>query len=47
MLPMEELRDIQDKGPFPVEIRCHHCNTRYAFDQEHIDRIVAARFADN
>jgi molecular chaperone Hsp33 len=47
MLPMPELRDIQAKGPFPVEIRCHHCNTRYAFEQAHIDRIMAARFADN
>ena len=47
MLPMDELYDIQANGPFPVEIRCHHCNTRYAFAREHIDRIVAARFADN
>lgn len=47
MLPMDELRDLQAKGPFPVEIRCHHCNTRYTFEREHIDRIVAARFADN
>lgn len=47
MLPMDELQDIQAKGPFPVEIRCHHCNTRYRFEREHIDRILAARFADN
>ena len=47
MLPMEELQDMQAKGPFPVEIRCHHCNTRYAFERDHIDRIVATRFADN
>ncbi|WP_319525368.1 Hsp33 family molecular chaperone HslO [uncultured Desulfosarcina sp.] len=47
MLPMDELQDIQAKGPFPLEIRCHHCNTRYRFEQEHIDRIVAARFAEN
>ena len=47
MLPMDELRDLQAKGPFPVEIRCHHCNTCYAFEREHIDRIVATRFADN
>ena len=47
LLPIDELRDIQNKGPFPVEIRCHHCNTRYAFDREHIDRIVAARFSKN
>ena len=47
LLPIDELRDIQEKGPFPVEIRCHHCNTCYAFDREHIDRIVAARFSKN
>jgi len=47
LLPMDELRDIQANGPFPLEIRCHHCNTRYRFEREHIDRIVAARFADN
>jgi molecular chaperone Hsp33 len=47
LLPIDELRDIQEKGPFPVEIHCHHCNTRYAFEREHIDLIVAARFAEN
>jgi len=47
MLPMDELRDIQANGPFPLEIRCHHCNSRYCFERAHIDRIVAARFADN
>jgi molecular chaperone Hsp33 len=47
MLPMDELTDIQENGPFPVEVRCHHCNTRYLFEKTHIDRIVAARFATN
>ena len=47
LLPIDELRDIQEKGPFPVEVRCHHCNTRYTFDREHIDRILAARFSKN
>jgi molecular chaperone Hsp33 len=47
MLPVDELKDIQRNGPFPVEIRCHHCNTRYAFDKAHIDRIRANRFARN
>ena len=47
MLPMDELHGLQAEGPFPVEIRCHHCNAVYVFDREHIDRIVAARFADN
>ncbi len=43
MLPMDEINDIREKGPFPVEIRCHHCNTRYTFDREQIDRITLAR----
>lgn len=47
LLPMDELTDLRENGPFPVEIRCHHCNTRYAFGKEHIDRIAAARFSDN
>ena len=47
VLPIDELADLQEKGPFPVEIRCHHCNTCYLFDREHIDRIVAARFSKN
>lgn len=47
LLPVDELADIQQRGPFPVEIRCHHCNTRYLFDREQIDLIVAKRFADN
>ncbi len=47
LLPKDELEDIQVNGPFPVEISCHHCNSRYAFDREHIDRIVATRFSGN
>ena len=47
MLPLDELKDIQTNGPFPVAIRCHHCNTQYQFDKEQVDRLVATRFADN
>jgi molecular chaperone Hsp33 len=47
LLPIDELKDLQAKGPFPVEIRCHHCNARYLFDREQIDLIAAARFPDN
>lgn len=46
MMPMDELKDIQQKGPFPIEIRCHHCNTAYRFDRQQIDRIVATRYSD-
>jgi len=47
LLPIHDLKDIRKKGPFPLAIRCHHCNTRYMFEQEHIDRIIAARFSQN
>jgi molecular chaperone Hsp33 len=46
MMPLDELKDIQANGPFPVEIRCHHCSTAYRFNREQIDRIVATRFSD-
>jgi molecular chaperone Hsp33 len=47
LLPIDDLKDIRENGPFPVEIRCHHCNARYIFNREHIDRILAARFSEN
>ena len=46
IMPPDELKDIQQNGPFPLEIRCHHCNTAYRFDREQIDRVVAKRFSD-
>ena len=39
MLPVDELRDIRDNGPFPLEMRCHYCNTLYHFDKEEIQNI--------
>jgi redox-regulated HSP33 family molecular chaperone len=48
LLPIDELRHhIQEKGPFPIEIRGHRCYSRYPFVREHIDRILAARFSEN
>jgi molecular chaperone Hsp33 len=32
--------DILEKGPFPLEIRCHHCNSVYAFTQKALSRIL-------
>jgi molecular chaperone Hsp33 len=43
MLPVDELKDIRDTGPFPLEMRCHYCNTRHHFDQEEVQRIYAKR----
>jgi len=43
MLALEELADMAENGPFPVEVRCHKCNTCYAFDQAAIQAIHAER----
>jgi len=43
MLPIEELKDIRDKGPFPLEMRCHYCNTLYYFNKEVIQEIYTKR----
>lgn len=36
-LPPETLKDILKQGPFPVETRCHNCNTYYYFQKEEIE----------
>jgi molecular chaperone Hsp33 len=36
-LPIETLEDMLTKGPFPVEILCHNCNTTYQFDKSEIE----------
>jgi molecular chaperone Hsp33 len=33
-LPQEDKKDILENGPFPLVIRCHHCNSAYAFAKE-------------
>jgi len=43
MLPIDELKDIRDNGPFPLEMRCHYCNTPCHFDKEEIQDIYAKR----
>jgi molecular chaperone Hsp33 len=43
MLPIDELKDIRDNGPFPLEMRCHYCNTLYYFDQEEVQQIYTKR----
>ena len=47
MLPLDELKDIRDKGPFPVEINCHYCSTPYQFTQEDIVEIYGKRYPNN
>lgn len=43
MLPEDELKDISDNGPFPLEMRCHYCNTLYHFTEEEVREIYAKR----
>jgi len=47
LLPIDELKDIRDKGPFPVEINCHYCNTPYKFTREDIREIYGKRYPNN
>ena len=47
LLPLEELEDLRDNGPFPVELRCHHCNTRYRFSRADVARICGQRYPNN
>ena len=46
-IPIEELKDIRDNGPFPVEINCHYCNTPYRFEEEDIRQIYGKRYPNN
>ena len=39
-LSKEERADMAAKGPFPVEVRCHHCNSLYAFSKEELTALV-------
>jgi molecular chaperone Hsp33 len=47
MLPVYDLKDIRDNGPFPVEIKCHYCNTAYYFSKNDIERIYGTRYPNN
>jgi molecular chaperone Hsp33 len=35
-LPQDEKTDIIKNGPFPLETRCHHCNSAYHFNRDEI-----------
>ena len=39
MLPRDDIKDIHQNGPFPLEMRCHLCNTVYEFSEAEIQEI--------
>jgi len=45
LMPANELEDILENGPFPLEVRCHNCNTPYEFNQYQIGNIYEKRMA--
>ena len=47
LMSVKELEKILVEGPFPLDIRCHYCNTVYPFEKLEIQRIHAARFPNN
>ncbi len=44
-LPKNDLKDILEEETFPIEIRCHNCNTFYYFDESEIREIYLKRMA--
>lgn len=47
LLPIQDLKDLHDNGPFPVQMRCHNCNTPYEFSREAIQEIYGRRYPHN
>ncbi len=47
MLKVEDLDEMAENGPFPIEIRCHYCNTTYDFTKDEITAIRNIRRSDN
>jgi molecular chaperone Hsp33 len=43
LLPEDDLMDLRDNGPFPLEMRCHNCNTVYPFEAVEIEEICGLR----
>ncbi len=43
MMDINDLTDIAQNGPFPVQICCHNCNTKYSFDQDEVQVVLAER----
>ena len=36
----EDRADIRENGPFPLELRCHHCNSVYTFSKSQLADLI-------
>jgi molecular chaperone Hsp33 len=43
MLPINDLMDMTENGPFPLRTRCHNCNTEYEFTKEELQAMLLKR----
>ncbi|MCD4719360.1 MAG: Hsp33 family molecular chaperone HslO, partial [Desulfobacula sp.] len=43
-LQTEEKKDMMGKGPFPVEVRCHHCNSVYRFSKDDLQALKKRKY---
>ena len=39
-LGQDDREDIVKNGPFPLELRCHHCNSVYSFTQSQLEELL-------
>ncbi len=39
-LPGADLEEMIQNGPFPLETRCHHCNSVYTFDKQELQNLA-------
>lgn len=39
-LGQQDLVELAEKGPFPVRLTCHNCNTDFEFTQEEVRRVL-------
>jgi molecular chaperone Hsp33 len=45
-LPLKDLEDLAENGPFPLRTTCHNCNSGYEFEKDKIQALLAKREAD-
>ena len=47
LLPIDELKEIRENGPYPLQMKCHYCNTAYYLTRQDIQQIYGQRYPNN